>query len=288
MNYYSGQEVAPLPTVFIGGNHEASNYLWELYYGGWTMPNIYFMGFAGVIKFGTLCIGGLSGSYNACHYHLGHYKKPPYNENDTRSIYHLHEYDVYKLKQVEEPIGIFLSHDWPVGIDYAATGSFQEKDSRKHMIDYAATGSFHMIGLSHDWPVKKEIQENTLGSKAAANLLEKLNPPYWFSAHLHCTFVASVGHGESGSVTEFLALYDEEWLAITRKFNHIFPLTRYITWLGRVQLDRQDLEMIKSNMATRGPNPFDFVQTVPPYNPNHLMSRGSFSVQSRNPQTVSL
>lgn len=28
--YYSGQEVAPVPTVFIGGNHEASNYLWEL------------------------------------------------------------------------------------------------------------------------------------------------------------------------------------------------------------------------------------------------------------------
>lgn len=28
--YYSGQEVAPVPTIFIGGNHEASNYLWEL------------------------------------------------------------------------------------------------------------------------------------------------------------------------------------------------------------------------------------------------------------------
>ncbi|MCH88652.1 lariat debranching enzyme-like, partial [Trifolium medium] len=28
--YYSGLEVAPYPTIFIGGNHEASNYLWEL------------------------------------------------------------------------------------------------------------------------------------------------------------------------------------------------------------------------------------------------------------------
>lgn len=28
--YYSGEEVAPFPTIFIGGNHEASNYLWEL------------------------------------------------------------------------------------------------------------------------------------------------------------------------------------------------------------------------------------------------------------------
>ena len=28
--YYSGEEVAPFPTIFIGGNHEASNYMWEL------------------------------------------------------------------------------------------------------------------------------------------------------------------------------------------------------------------------------------------------------------------
>lgn len=29
--YYNGTAVAPYPTLFIGGNHEASNYLWELY-----------------------------------------------------------------------------------------------------------------------------------------------------------------------------------------------------------------------------------------------------------------
>ena len=28
--YYSGQVAAPVPTLFIGGNHEASNYLYEL------------------------------------------------------------------------------------------------------------------------------------------------------------------------------------------------------------------------------------------------------------------
>ncbi|KHG09875.1 Lariat debranching enzyme -like protein [Gossypium arboreum] len=44
--FCSGQEVAPVPTIFIGGNNEASNYLWELYYGGWAAPNIYFLGYA--------------------------------------------------------------------------------------------------------------------------------------------------------------------------------------------------------------------------------------------------
>lgn len=28
--YYSGEVPVPVPTIFIGGNHEASNYLFEL------------------------------------------------------------------------------------------------------------------------------------------------------------------------------------------------------------------------------------------------------------------
>lgn len=51
-----------------------------------------------------------------------------------------------------------------------------------------------------------QIQERTLGSKPAAQLLEKLKPPYWFAAHLHCKFSALVQHGEDGPVTNFLAL----------------------------------------------------------------------------------
>lgn len=42
--YYSGEKKAPILTIFIGGNHEASNYLQELPYGGWVAPNIYYMG----------------------------------------------------------------------------------------------------------------------------------------------------------------------------------------------------------------------------------------------------
>lgn len=52
----------------VGGNHEAMNYLWELYYGGWVAPNIYYLGHAGVIKFGGIRIGGLSGIFNGGHY----------------------------------------------------------------------------------------------------------------------------------------------------------------------------------------------------------------------------
>lgn len=59
--YYSGEKVAPVLTIFIGGNHEASNYLQELPFGGWVAPNIYYLGSAGCISVGGIRIAGISG-----------------------------------------------------------------------------------------------------------------------------------------------------------------------------------------------------------------------------------
>ncbi|KAI3426524.1 DBR1 domain-containing protein [Psidium guajava] len=290
--YFSGEQVAPVPTIFIGGNHEASNYLWELYYGGWAAPNIYFLGFAGVVKFGNIRIGGLSGIYNARHYRFGHYERPPYNENTIRSVYHVREYDVHKLMQVEERIDVFLSHDWPLGI--TDCGNSKKLIRQKPFFE-------------------KEIFQKTLGNKAAAQLLEELKPTYWFSAHLHCHFAASVQHGEDGPVTNFLALdkclpgrkflqivdiesdsgpheilYDEEWLAITRKFHSVFPLTTKSADFGAVQLDMQDCrQWVRNRLQERGARPFEFERTVPCHNPSQCSPNGSPALP-RNPQTESL
>ncbi|XP_045242861.2 lariat debranching enzyme isoform X4 [Macaca fascicularis] len=73
--YYSGEKKAPVLTLFIGGNHEASNHLQELPYGGWVAPNIYY---------------------------LGHFECPPYNSSTIRSIYHVRNIEVYKLKQAKD------------------------------------------------------------------------------------------------------------------------------------------------------------------------------------------
>ncbi|KAH0652533.1 hypothetical protein KY289_030211 [Solanum tuberosum] len=51
-----------------------------------------------------------------------------------------------------------------------------------------------------------KIQEGTLGSKPAAELLGKLRPPYWFSAHLHYKFASLIQHERDGHSTKFLAL----------------------------------------------------------------------------------
>ncbi|CAA2993950.1 lariat debranching enzyme [Olea europaea subsp. europaea] len=291
--YYSGEKVAPIPTIFIGGNHEASNYLWELYYGGWVAPQIYFLGFAGVVKFGNVRIGGLSGIYKRHHYYSGHYEKVPYNEQEIRSIYHVREYDVHKLMQVEEPIDIFLSHDWPVGIT-----------------DYG-----NLKNLLHQKPFfEEEILEGTLGSQPAAELLGKLRPSYWFSAHLHCKFSALVQHREGGPSTKFLALdkclpgrkflqivdidsqpgpyellYDEEWLSITRKFNSVFPLTRKRANFSDAKLDIHGCrQFVKNKLQTRGGKPFEFVHTVPYHNPSQFNANYFPYGHCRNPQTEAL
>ena len=87
-------------TIFIGGNHEASNYLQELPYGGWVAPNIYYLGYAGVVRFGGLRIGGLSGIYKGPDYLKGHFEKSPYNADTSRSVYHVRNLEVFRLKQV--------------------------------------------------------------------------------------------------------------------------------------------------------------------------------------------
>ena len=75
----------------MGGNHEASNYLQELAYGGWVAPNIYYLGYAGVVNIGGIRIAGMSGLFKPYDYALGHFEKPPYTFKTLKSAYHIRE-----------------------------------------------------------------------------------------------------------------------------------------------------------------------------------------------------
>ena len=85
--YYSGERIAPVPTIFIGGNHEASNYLQELFFGGFVAPNIYYLGRTGVIRYVnknaglSITIGGVSGIYNRHNFRKPFHEVPPYKQN---------------------------------------------------------------------------------------------------------------------------------------------------------------------------------------------------------------
>ena len=199
--YYSGAKVAPWPTVIIGGNHEASNYMLELFHGGWVAPNIYYLGMAGVVRFGGLRIGGISGIWKSHDYRKGHFERPPYDRSSIRSAYHVRELQVFQLSQLRgQPLDVFLSHDWPVGI-------YHHGDKARLL----ASKPFF----------RDEVNTDTLGSPPLADLLARLQPTYWFAGHLHVKFAALVNHpplgqgggggggggeGEGGRTTRFLAL----------------------------------------------------------------------------------
>ncbi|XP_060114162.1 lariat debranching enzyme [Heteronotia binoei] len=233
--YYSGEKKAPVLTIFIGGNHEASNHLQELPYGGWVAPNIYYLGYAGVVKYRGLRIGGISGIFKSHDYRRGHFECPPYNQNTLRSVYHVRNIEVFKLKQLKQPMDIFMSHDWPRGIyHYGNKNALLKKKSF----------------------FRQEVEDNTLGSPAASELLHHLKPAYWFSAHLHVKFAAVMQHKADSSeqqpkATKFLALdkclpkrdflqiveiehnpsasdtleYDPEWIAVLKATNNLISVS---------------------------------------------------------------
>eukprot|EP00890_Picochlorum_soloecismus_P003601 jgi/Picsp_1/4241/NSC_01750-R1_lariat debranching enzyme len=291
--YFSGDKVAPYPTLFIGGNHEAINYLWELYYGGWVAPNIYFLGYSGVVWFGGIRIAGLSGIYKKHDYLLGHCEAPPYSEKSLRSAYHIRALEVSKLMALKRPIDVFLSHDWPAGI--TAYGDEQGLIRRKRFL-------------------ASDIQHNMLGSPPAMSLLRFLKPRYWFSAHLHTKFAALVPHGSEGEYTRFLSLdkclpgrdflqvidfpgavgekkftYDAEWLAITKQSH---PLLRFEARNSNppppISLSEEEVSLMKNMLEkTKGHYiPENFEPTQEPYNPTSRQTRGVMPRHlPANPQT---
>jgi lariat debranching enzyme len=89
---------------------EAMNHLWEIYYGGWAAPNIYFLGYSGVVNFAGYRIGGVSGIYNAKDYRSGHFERPPFAmHNQVRTAFHTREYEIWKLSQTAEPLDIMMT-----------------------------------------------------------------------------------------------------------------------------------------------------------------------------------
>ena len=72
---------------------------------------------------------------------------------------------------------MFLSHDWPQGIEHHGD----------------------LRGLLRRKPYfRDDINKGALGSPPMMGLLRTLQPQWWFSAHLHCRFEATVVHQSEG------------------------------------------------------------------------------------------
>lgn len=177
-DYYTGKKKAAVFTIFIGGNHEASNYLEELKYGGFVAPNIYYMGRSSVLWYKGLRIGGLSGVYwrkDFLELTPQSYRFP-YDKSTIRSIYHYRKDDYFKLYLLQRSSKmVMVSHDWPEGI-------YNYGDVRK---------------LLKNKPFfQEDIKNHNLGSPFNMKLLHVIQPNYWFSAHLHVRFLATINWTE--------------------------------------------------------------------------------------------
>jgi lariat debranching enzyme len=110
---------------------------------------------------------------------MGHFERPPYSESTMRSAYHVRTVEVNRLLRLSgSHIDIFLSHDWPAGI--AHHGDVNALVRKKRFL-------------------QREIDDGSLGSPPAAQILENVRPEYWFSAHLHTKFAALVHHPPLGN-----------------------------------------------------------------------------------------
>ena len=226
--YYNSKMKAPYLTIFVGGNHEASNYLEQNYYGGYVAKNIYYLGRAGVINVKGLRIGGISGIFNKNDYFRGHFEKDEKDiKGGKKSIFHLREFEIAKMSHIRNKIDIFMTHDWPNKI-------INPKDYNE------------IFKLRPQF--KEQILEGILGSFPGEFILNYLKPNFFVCGHMHFYYnniindtkilafdkclnknhyfdLIEVKQSINDINKEDNNIYiDEEWMAITHVFNTYFPL----------------------------------------------------------------
>ena len=143
-------------------------------------PNIYYLGAAGVVRYGPLRIAGLSGIYDPRDYRKPHHERLPYDRGSIRSVYHLREYDVKKMLALSGHVDVMISHDWPAWVELFGDAEWL-CGSRPHFYESA--------------------KKDGLGSRPASQFLDHLRPDHWFSGHMHVRFKATVHHGD-GTIDE--------------------------------------------------------------------------------------
>nr|CCC90495.1 conserved hypothetical protein [Trypanosoma congolense IL3000] len=226
VNYYQGKKRAPYLTLFVGGNHECSDWLAEESYGGFLAPNIYYLGHSSVVIVdGCITVAGISGIFKSHDYRRPYPSRPFHmSESAKRSAYHVRRIEVEKLKAFVHILQRVNNRVNQRSVEPAlqTEGVSREAADMKHIPSPVAFPRSIDIFISHDWPAgitkygdeeqllrykpyfKEDICHGALGNPHTGQLLHEAMPQYWISAHLHCRFEAAVVHdgvGNSSNLT---------------------------------------------------------------------------------------
>jgi lariat debranching enzyme len=173
---YNGELHLPRLTLLIGGNHEASDVLHVLPFGGWLAPNVFYLGRACSVSFGDTVITSLSGLWKPEDYWRPVNEAYPIrSEEDKATTYHIRAFSDFQLHGLTKT-DLFVSHDWPAGIPDKCGGAYLQS-RRPDLID---SDRQHSFGLPH-----------------GLKLVQNLNPGSWFAAHHHIPFSTKIPNSDT-------------------------------------------------------------------------------------------
>ena len=188
--YYTGAKVAPVLTLVIGGNHEASNYMWELYVSRlslvvsrvyssqvsrWLALSEYILLGERWLRPGKRCSyrghvwyiqqTSLSPRYQPHHVStsawlnppLGFHEKMPYSYGSMRSIYHIREYNFRRLALVHLPGFVaFAAH--LTTYDFSS----RNRTSFSHMTGRRLSNTTEILGICCDGNLSSRMISGTV------------------------------------------------------------------------------------------------------------------------------
>jgi hypothetical protein len=150
----------PVPTLFIGGNHEPWNVLGAMPEGGMLRPGLEYFGRAGLRTIGSVGIAGLSGVYSPRAFDRPRQRWPFLPQQAKDASYYRRE-DLDRVSRVGSP-EILLLHEWPTQLEAARRP---------------------------DWPKHWE----TVGIDPLGKLVTSIRPRFVFCGHMHCPAQVQVG-----------------------------------------------------------------------------------------------
>lgn len=165
--YLYNQGKVPIPTYFIGGNHENNRWLSQYPNGEELIKNLHYLGRSGVRQIAGLSIAWVSGNYSLNAFSRTSRKKPRYH--------HFTQEDIGRVATEQNPIDILLLHDWPLieGLEQ------------------------HLNGELANTVAIEDAKKRRFGNQEHYRLVTQSKPKYVFAGHMHIRLDLKLSIGDS-------------------------------------------------------------------------------------------